>query len=119
MDEDLIEKTKEQSNPVTLHTDQGSVYSSAAFFNAHKDYNIIRSMSRAGTPTDNPVIESINGWIKAEIFADFHLTSKETVVEDIKDYIVFFNEKRPAYSLKYMTPRQYKDAYYQKQGMTN
>lgn len=28
-----------------------------------KDENIVRSMSRAGTPTDNPVNEALNGWI--------------------------------------------------------
>lgn len=44
--EDLKEKIKEQTAPVVLHTDQGAVYTSKAFFNAHKDYNIIRSMSR-------------------------------------------------------------------------
>lgn len=53
---------KEQNYPVTLHTDQGSIYSSAGLYQAHKDYtNIKRSMSRAGTPTDNPVIKSLNG----------------------------------------------------------
>ncbi len=31
-------------------------------------YNIIRSMSRAGTPTDNAAMEAINGWVKAELF---------------------------------------------------
>ena len=52
----LIEKTKEQSYPVTLHTDQGSVYSSSGFYQTHKHYtNIKRSMS--GTPTDNPIID--------------------------------------------------------------
>ena len=60
---DLIEKAKGKTDPVVLHTDQGSVYSSQAFYNAHKDYTIIRSMSRAGVPTDNPIIEAINGWI--------------------------------------------------------
>lgn len=59
--QDLIEKIKEQPGPVVLHTDQGSVYSSKAFHDAHRKYNIIRSMSRAGTPTDNAVIEAING----------------------------------------------------------
>ena len=44
----LIEKTKEQSYPVTLHTDQGSVYSSSEFYQTHKYYtNIKRSMSRS------------------------------------------------------------------------
>ena len=67
----LIDKKKEQTYPVTLHTDQGSVYSSVGFYQTHKDYtNIIRSMSRAGTPTDNPIIESLNGWIKEEIASE-------------------------------------------------
>ncbi|MGD9761603.1 MAG: hypothetical protein AB7U52_04130 [Candidatus Izemoplasmatales bacterium] len=30
-------------------------------------------MSRAGTPTDNPVDESLNGWIKEELFLDFNI----------------------------------------------
>jgi len=66
----FLKKTEEQSTPTTLHTDQGSVYSSKAFLNAHKDYTLVRSMSRAGTPTDNPVIEAINGCIKDEIRTD-------------------------------------------------
>lgn len=44
---------------------------SRAFEEAHLNYNIIRSMSRAGTPTDNPIIESLNGLIKAEMACDF------------------------------------------------
>ena len=44
-----------------FHTDQGAVYSSMSFNNIIKSYTITRSMSRAGTPTDNPVIESKNG----------------------------------------------------------
>ena len=32
---------------------------------------------------------------------------------EISDYISFFNEQRPAYSLKYLTPRQYKEYYFQ------
>lgn len=100
---------------MVLHTDQGSVYSSKEFNELLSAYNIIHSMSRAGTPTDNAAMESINGWIKAEMFADFHLTSKERIIEEINEYILFFNERRPAYSLKYMTPKQYKDVFYNKQ----
>lgn len=47
-----------------FHTDQGAIYSSLSFNNILKDFFITRSMSRAGTPTDNPVIESKNGWLK-------------------------------------------------------
>ncbi|MBO5507897.1 MAG: IS3 family transposase, partial [Bacteroides sp.] len=27
------------------------------------------------------------------------------------DYIMFFNEERPAYSLNYLTPKQYREYY--------
>ena len=74
-------------------------------------YGITRSMSRAGTPTDNAAMESINGWIKAEIFMDFHVTGESPVEQEVVAYITFFNTARPAYSLKYLTPHQYKDAY--------
>jgi transposase InsO family protein len=94
-----------------LHTDQGSVYASKSFNELLPLYNIIHSMSRAGTPTDNAAMEAINGWIKAEMFSDFHISSNETVVSDIAKYIVFFNEERPAYSLNYLTPKQYREYY--------
>jgi hypothetical protein len=48
-----------------LHSDQGSVYASKDFNQLLPAYNITRSMSRAGTPTDNAAMESINGWMKA------------------------------------------------------
>ena len=53
-----------KSQETIFHSDQGTIYSSVAFNNVHKDYNITRSMSRIGTPTDNPIIESKNGWLK-------------------------------------------------------
>ncbi len=65
---------KEQTDDlIILHTDQGSVYSSKAYNKLLENYNIQRSMSRAGTPTDNPVNESLNGWIKEELIIDFNL----------------------------------------------
>jgi transposase InsO family protein len=106
--EDLMEKTKEQAYPVILHTDQGSVYSSEAFFNAHKNSNIIRSMSRAGTPTDNPVIEAVNGWIKDEIYSEGWHRRFASAEEMISEYIRYFNNERPAYALQYKSPVQYK-----------
>ena len=91
-----------------LHTDQGAVYASKSFNELLPLYNIIHSMSRAGTPTDNAAMEAINGWIKAEIFNDLHLTG-EDIREEVERYIVFFNEERPAYSLNYLTPKQYRE----------
>jgi len=97
-----------------LHTDQGSVYASKSFNELLPLYNITHSMSRAGTPTDNGAMEAINGWIKAEIFTDFHVTSIENIKQEIDEYIAFFNEERPAYSLNYLTPKQYREMFLEK-----
>ena len=109
---DLIELKKEYPNwQLILHSDQGSVYASKSFNELLPMYGITHSMSRAGTPTDNAAMEAINGWIKAEMFMDFHITGESSVSEEIDEYIRFFNEDRPAYSLCYLTPRQYKETY--------
>ena len=69
-------------------------------------YNIARSMSRAGTPTDNAAMEPINSWVKTELFTDFHITSNDDVPKQVDNYIRFFNEERPAYTLGYRTSKQ-------------
>jgi transposase InsO family protein len=108
----LLEVKKEFPDmQMVLHSDQGSVYASKEFNELLPMYNVIRSMSRAGTPTDNAAMEAINGWIKAELFMDFHVTGDDNVEKEVDDYIVFFNEQRPAYSLGYLTPKQYKEQF--------
>ena len=107
----LIELKK--MNPdieMILHTDQGSVYSSKEFNEVLPLFNITRSMSRAGTPTDNAAMESINGWIKTEMKLDFHLIGDD-IEREIEEYIKFYNEERPAYALNYLTPKQYRTVY--------
>lgn len=65
-------------------------------------------MSRKATPTDNPIIESINGWIKDEIYNDFDIDSYDSFDDFVKHYIYYYNYERPAYALNYKTPIQYK-----------
>ena len=75
-----------------------------------KEKGLVRSCSRAGKPTDNPVNESLNGWIKEELYIDFHLNDADPadVPAIIDDYVGWYNSQRPCYSLGYMTP----DAFY-------
>ena len=108
---ELLELKKQYPEyQMILHSDQGSVYASKAYNDLLPMY-VTRSMSRAGTPTDNGAMESINGWIKAELFMDFHVTGVWPVEREIDEYITFFNEQRPAYALNYLTPKQYREAY--------
>lgn len=108
----LIEKKKEYMDlKMILHSDQGSVYSSKSFNELLPLYNITHSMSRAGTPTDNSVMESINGWLKEELFNDFHIKESDDPFKCVEEYILFFNEGRPSYSLNYLTPKQFKEIF--------
>lgn len=103
----VLKKIKDQTeDQVILHTDQGSVYASRTYNDLIQDYNIARSMSRAGTPTDNPINESLNGWIKEELFIDFKLKDSDNVPEVIKEFIFYYNNVRPSYALNYKTPIQ-------------
>ena len=87
----MMDKREEQTSQVVFHTDQGAVYSSRAFCQAHHNYNILRSMSRGGTPTDNPIIEALNGWIKEELYLDFDLAHTLDVPALLDAYVLFFN----------------------------
>lgn len=104
---DLLAKIGKNNGSI-LHTDQGAVYASHAYNDILEDYKVNHSMSRAGTPTDNPIMESINGWMKEELFLDFNLMDSTDVQSTIDSYIKYYNEERPAYSLDYKTPIQYK-----------
>lgn len=113
--EDVIGLLKGVLEPVILHTDQGSVYASMAYNELIKDTNVIRSMSRAGKPTDNPVNEALNGWIKEELYIDFKLElcqGREDFIQIIKRYVKYYNTQRPCFAIGYDTPENYRKRYY-------
>ena len=111
---DVVELLKDRKEPTIIHTDQGSVYSSMAYNELIRDTNIVRSMSRAGKPTDNPVNESLNGWIKEELFMDFKIDrcrSRDEFRSIIERYVKFYNEQRPCFAIGYDTPNNYRKRY--------
>ena len=111
---DVISLLRGTVEPVILHTDQGTVYASMAYNELIKDTNIIRSMSRAGKPTDNPVNEALNGWIKEELIIDFGIErcrEKRDFQEVMERYVKFYNEQRPCFALGYDTPSNYRKRY--------
>jgi transposase InsO family protein len=80
-----------------------------------RDTLIVRSMSRAGKPTDNPVNEALNGWIKEELFVDFHIdkcTDKKQVEQALERYVRYYNDMRPCFAIGYDTPANYLKRYY-------
>lgn len=89
-----------------LHTDQGSVYSSHHYNQLAKELGLVHSMSRAGTPTDNPMDEALNGWIKDEIYTDFGFYRSENPEKCLRDFTRYWNTSRLFWSLDYKTPTQ-------------
>ena len=113
---DVIDLLKGTTEPVVLHTDQGSVYASMAYNDLIKDTNIIRSMSRAGKPTDNPVNEALNGWIKEELCVEFQIEqcwkTPDTFKQTIERYVKYYNTQRPCFAIGYDTPENYRKRFY-------
>ena len=56
-------------------------------------------MSQGGTPTDNPMIEALNGWMKEELYLYFGLNEAENLPGLLNKYVYFFNNQRPADAL--------------------
>ena len=112
---DVVGLLKDHTEPTIIHTDQGSVYASMAYNELIRDTNIVRSMSRAGKPTDNPVNEALNGWIKEELVMDFKIEqcrTRDEVKALIERYVRFYNEERPCYAIGYDTPANYRKRFY-------
>lgn len=75
---DLIAwKEQHPEYQMILHTDQDHRLRHLGLQRPARMYGITRSMSRAGTPTDNAAMESVNGWVRPEMFMDLHVTGEK------------------------------------------
>lgn len=65
--------------------------------------------SRVGTPTDNPIIESINGWVKEELYKDFKLYHCDDVETFLTEYVKYYNTERPSAKCGRKSPVQFRN----------
>ena len=95
---------------VLLHSNQGSVYTYAEYYNLYKEKGISRSLSRKGTPADNGHIESFHSSLKCEDFyiKDEVITSSSIVIQIVENYIKYYNENRIQQKLDYLSPVEYR-----------
>jgi len=107
---DTLEQLPTLPEGCLLHSDQGSVYTSAAFQKAVKAKGITMSMSRKGTPADNATIESFHATLKAETFYLDGLTQTTTAIVDqtVRDYITYYNNTRIQLKLNNQSPINYR-----------
>jgi len=114
----MLEQIKDKSIPegTIFHSDQGGVYNNLQFQKILEDNNFIQSMSRKGTPIDNSPMESFFGTLKSELIYNPMIDIKNCdIIEEIKKYIDYYNNKRIQKSLGYLTPVQFKQKQLEKQ----
>jgi len=90
-----------------FHSDQGSQYGATQTLKALKDGGITPSMSRAGTPTDNPYAERFVGTFKHAVVRRQPYDSIGEFLHAAEHWIIFYNERRPHESLNNLSPTQY------------
>lgn len=96
-----------------FHSDRGAAYKSEAVRKYLASLKITQSFSRAYTPYDNAVIENFFGSLKKEELYRRRYRSERELKECIKEFIIFYNEKRLHEKLNYKTPNEVETAYVQ------
>ncbi|MDU6524848.1 MAG: IS3 family transposase [Enterococcus sp.] len=93
-----------------LHSDQGATYTAKKFCERVKQKNVIQSMSRKGTPSDNAPIESFHASLKSETFyiSKEPVGSNTRVIDIVENYIYFWNHNRILAKLGYLSPVDYR-----------
>ena len=87
-------KEKVSAGRLQLHSDQGSQYTSQAYFDLTKEYGITPSMSRRGNCYDNAMAENFFSILKTECIYRQKLKSFQQARELIDEFIHFYHYER-------------------------
>lgn len=102
-----LDEIKINSNAI-IHSDQGAHYTSSKYGNIATDIGLTPSMSARGRCVDNAPIETFWGHMKDEINFNI-IETYEDVIDVINKYIYNYNNSRPQWTLKKMTPIDYRN----------
>lgn len=102
------------SSDLLFHSDQGANYTSKAFMSYLNSYGIKQSFSRVSMPYDNSVMESFFKFLKSEKLYRTDFRSEKELKTAVREYIEFYNDKRPHSMLRYQTPNKYESIYFSK-----
>lgn len=103
------------TSTVTVHSDQGSQYTSHDWQSFLKTHDLEGSMSRRGNCHDNAVAESFFQLLKRERIRRKIYTTRNEARSDVFDYIeVFYNVRRRYGSNNQLSPVEYEERYQQR-----
>jgi putative transposase len=99
------------TEPVIVHSDQGTQYGSDAWYRFCVSHNLKPSMSRRGNCWDNAVAESFFGSLKKERVRKQIYRTRDQARADIFDYIeMFYNRRRRHSHLGDVSPEVFEQA---------
>lgn len=99
--------------PVIIHSDQGSQFSSHDWQAFLKSHNLVASMSRRGNCHDNAVAESFFQLLKREHIRRKTYMDREEARRDVFDYIeMFYNPKRRHGYANRLSPVEFERQYF-------
>ena len=92
---------------VIWHSDQGKQYGAKKTINELMKKGFEASMSRAGTPTDNPFAERFVGTFKLAVAERRKYNTLGEFLEVAEKWINFYNKKRPHEALNNLSPNKF------------
>jgi len=106
-----IATLQDQEYPI-IHSDRGAHYRWPGWIERMNKANLPRSMSKKGCSPDNSACEGFFGCLKNEVFyqRDWKNTTINQFIDQIDDYIHWYNNQRIKLSLGGLSPLQYRKA---------
>lgn len=107
--DDAISQLSDKEHPI-IHSDRGGHYRWPGWLSRVEKSGLIRSMSRKGCPPDNSACEGFFGRLKNEMFYNRSRkgVSIEQFINELNNYLIWYNEKRIKISLGAMSPIDYR-----------
>jgi putative transposase len=107
--DDAISQLSDGEHPI-IHSDRGSHYRWPGWISRVERVGLVRSMSRKGCSPDNSACEGFFGRLKNEMFYNrsWQGVSIEQFINELNNYIKWYNEKRIKIPLGGMSPVEYR-----------
>ncbi len=102
-------KARQPAPELIHHTDRGGQYAGKKYRKILSNASMNQSMSRAGDCYDNAFMESCFGTIKTELEMTTY-DSYETALNEIREYINYYNVLRRHSAIDYLSPTSFEAA---------